>query len=229
MAKPDLVTFDCYGTLIDWRGGISSAFREHLPQSGGVDEDDLFTAFAAIENAVEAQAYRPYRQVLRETVEHLTERFGWDLDPSTSDFLANSVPAWEPFPDVNPALERLRSLGYRLGILSNIDDDLLADTLRRFHVTFDLVVTAEQTRSYKPSPHHFRRALEAVDGDPRRILHIAQSHYHDVRAAVPLLIPVLWVNRHGESLPKGGPDPTAQVRTLGRAIEWVEQHAAAAN
>lgn len=225
MAKPDLVTFDCYGTLIDWRGGISSAFREHLPQSGGVDEDDLFTAFAAIENAVEAQAYRPYRQVLRETVEHLTERFGWDLDPSTSDFLANSVPAWEPFPDVNPALERLRSRGYRLGILSNIDDALLAATLRHFRVPFDVLVTAEQIRSYKPSPDHFRRALKAVGGDPGRILHIAQSHYHDVRVAVALDIPVVWVNRHRAMLLDRGSEPTAEVRSVGEAVEWLEGHA----
>lgn len=218
----DLVTFDCYGTLINWREGIRNAVREHLPESGAVEEAELFSSFAEIENHIEADAYRPYRQVLRETASGLARRFGWQVDSSAADFLADSLPTWEPFADVNSALVRLRSLGYRLGILSNIDDDLLTGTLRHFRVPFDVVITAEQTRSYKPAAEHFRRALLAVDGDPSRILHIAQSHYHDVQVAIPLDIAVVWVNRDRSALPDGGLEPTAEVPSVGEAVRWLE-------
>lgn len=220
--QPDLVTFDCYGTLIDWRSGIRDAFREHVPDSLAVDDGALFSTFAEIENAIEASAYRPYRQVLGETALAMAARFGWELAFSDAAFLANSLPSWKAFPDVNPSLERLRALGCRIGILSNIDDDLLTSTLQHIRVPFDVLVTAEQVRSYKPSSPHFRRALEIVDGKPDRLLHIAQSHYHDVRAAVPLGIPVVWVNRHRDPLPEGGPRPTADVRSLADAVEWLE-------
>lgn len=220
--KPDLVTFDCYGTLIDWRRGIRQAFLEHLPMSSTVEADDLFTAFTEVQNEIEAKAYRPYHQVLHEAVTGVAQRFGWNLAPFDTGFLTASLPSWEPFPDVNPALKHLSELGYRIGILSNVDDDLLAGTLRHFQVPTDLLITAEQVQSYKPSPRHFERAVEAVAGDPRRILHMAQSHYHDVQAAVPLGLSVIWVNRHGAALPGGGLKPLAEVRSVRGAVEWLD-------
>jgi 2-haloalkanoic acid dehalogenase type II len=219
--RPDLITFDCYGTLIDWREGIRRAVRRHIPESAGTRDDDLFGAFAEIENEIEAGAYHPYRAVLRETARRLAARFGWRLSATDEGFLAESLPSWTPFADVNPALERLRSTGYRLGILSNIDDDLLAGTLRHFTVSFDLVVTAQQVKSYKPAPAHFLRARDAVGGDPRRLLHMAQSDYHDVQAAAPLGIPVVWVNRSGDSR-RGKFEPVAEVADVGRAVAWLE-------
>lgn len=217
--QPDLITFDCYGTLIDWEEGIARAYRGRFPAVLPPDTE-LVAAFHEIQNEIEAGEYRPYRQVLRETAHRLAAQSGVELAPA-EDFLARSLPSWAPFPDANPALERLKSAGYRLGILSNIDNDLLAHTLRHFSVSFDLIVTAEQVRSYKPAPAHFHRALQAVAGDAARLLHVARSYFHDVQAARPLGIPVVWVNRSGERRPHG-PVPTAEVQDVAHAAEWIE-------
>jgi 2-haloalkanoic acid dehalogenase type II len=127
-----------------------------------------------------------------------------------------------PFPDTNASLERLRTAGYALGILSNVDDDLLAATRRQLPVDFDVVVTAEQVRGYKPAPGHFEAALRAVGGDSARLVHVAQSYFHDVRPAAGLGIRTVWVNRLGEQVPAGRPRPTAEVADLDAAAEWLE-------
>ena len=135
--------------------------------------------------------------------------------------MAESIPGWSPFPDTNGALERLASQGYRLGILSNIDNDLLAGTLRHFDVSFDLLVTAQSLESYKPAPRHFETALTKVGGDPGRMLHMAQSLFHDVRTATRLGIPVVWVNRMSESRPSDV-QPAAEVADVEGAVDWLE-------
>lgn len=216
----ELVTFDCYGTLIDWREGILRAFRERVPGAVDVDPEAFFEAFVLTEAEVEAGPWRPYREVLTRTAERLAERFGWALPEEGGAFLPESLGDWKPFPDVGPALLGLRGRGYRLGILSNVDDDLLEGSIRRLGVAIDVRITAERVRSYKPAAAHFEAALEEVDGDPARIVHMAQSHYHDVAAAVPLGIPTVWVNRRGEPLP-GPPAPTAERPDLASAVGWL--------
>lgn len=218
----ELITFDCYGTLVDWRSGIRDAFHEHVPASRATDQDELFAAYAEAEKAIEARAYRPYRQVLRETARDVADRFGWTLPEEGPGFLPDSLPSWPVFPDVGPALRRLADAGLRLGIVSNVDDDLLAGSLRRLPVSIDLTVTAEKVRSYKPDPAHFRAALDAVDGETGRLVHVAQSHFHDLQAAVPLAIAVVWVNREDEALPAGCPEPAAEVGTVAHAVDWIE-------
>lgn len=133
------------------------------------------------------------------------------MDIDRAAFLPRSLAAWKPFPDTNAALERLAAR-FSLGILSNVDDDLLAGTLRHFGVSFEIMVTAQQVRSYKPAYGHFNEA-RARAGD-RQILHVAQSHFHDVVPAVALGIPVVWVNRKGEQLAKSQPLPTHEVSDL---------------
>ncbi len=194
----DIITFDCYGTLIDWENGIAGAFRD-----AGVDRprEELLRAYAEAERAVEHERYRPYREVLTESAARIAGRDG--------SFLAESLPHWQPFPDTNPALERLRGAGYKLGILSNVDDDLLAETRRHFSVDFDLIVTAQQVRSYKPAHGHFLAARAAIGG--QRWLHAAQSNFHDIAPATALGIPSAWVNRHGQT---GGVRPTYEVRDM---------------
>lgn len=216
----ELVTFDCYGTLIDWRAGILRAFRDRIPAAAGTDEETFFAAYVETEAEVESGPWRPYREVLTRTAERLIERFGWSAPIDGGRFLPESLADWEPFPDVAPALLGLRARGYRLGILSNVDDDLLEGSVRRLGVPIDLRITAERVRSYKPAPAHFQAALERVGGDPGRIIHMAQSHYHDVAPAVPLGIPTVWVNRRGERLP-GPPSPTAERRDLFSAVGWL--------
>src|SRR5918999_752220 len=199
----DVVTFDCYGTLIDWKTGISAAFASAAARDGrAVDRTQVLTAYAEIEPVVEAEAYRSYRDVLAETARRVAERLGWPLSQADAAFLPESLAAWPPFPDTNPALERLASAGYRLGILSNVDDDLLAATRRHFAVAFDTLVTAQQVGSYKPAPGHFitaRQRLREI-----RWLHAAQSYFHDVVPARTLGIPVAWINRRHESASDGG-------------------------
>ena len=218
MTRPyDVVTFDCYGTLVDWESGIAG-WLEEAAQTDGVSlsRAQILAAYAEIEPAVEAETYRSYRDVLTETALRISRRFTWHLAPEKARGLAASLPAWKPFSDTNPALEKLAADGYRLGILSNVDDDLLAGTRRHLAVPFDLLVTAEQVRSYKPAPGHFEEARRAIGQG--RWLHAAQSHFHDVVPCRALGIPVVWVNRKEEPVhPDIGPD--MMVRTLADLVD----------
>jgi 2-haloalkanoic acid dehalogenase type II len=199
----DIVTFDCYGTLIDWERGIRRAFLGAATVDGmTLDPGAVLAAYAEVEPIVEAEPYRSYRDVLAVAARRVAARLQWPLDESRAGFLVDSLTTWTPFPDTNPALERLARAGYRLGILSNVDDDLLAATRRHFTVEFDLVVTAQQVRAYKPAHGHFLAARRALGG--RRWLHAAQSYFHDVVPARALGIPVAWVNRKDEVAPDGG-------------------------
>jgi 2-haloalkanoic acid dehalogenase type II len=199
----DIITFDCYGTLIDWRSGIFAAFADAAAGQGAVlDRAHTLALYARFEQEVELEPYRCYRDVLSQAALRVAKASGWDLPPEHGDFLARSLPLWTPFPDTNPALERLRAAGYRLGILSNIDDDLLDGTRRHFTVDFELVITAQQVKSYKPALPHFLVARERVGTG--RWLHAAQSNFHDIVPTNALGIPNAWINRrHQEPLPGG--------------------------
>jgi 2-haloacid dehalogenase/putative hydrolase of the HAD superfamily len=210
--RPKVITFDCYGTLIDWESGIGAWFEGAAAEEGIVlARSELLAAYAEIEPAVEAEFFRPYREVLAETALRVAKHFDWALTPERSRGLADSLPSWKPFSDTNAALERLLASGYRLGILSNVDDDLLAGTLRHLNVPFELLVTAQQVRSYKPSPGHFETARRRIGES--RWLHAAQSHFHDVVPCRALGIPVAWVNRKAQ-LGHAETRPDLEVRTL---------------
>ena len=204
--KFDVITFDCYGTLIDWESGIAGAFQE--AGLHGRSRGEILEAYAEIEPQVENERYQLYQDVLTETAVRAGSRLGWQTDGS---FLPASLPGWKPFPDTNAALERLVSAGYRLGILSNVDDVLLAGTRRHFTVDFDLIVTAQQVRSYKPAHAHFVAAREAIGN--ARWLHAAQSNFHDIVPANALGIPTAWVNRRAQRALPGG-TPAYEVRDL---------------
>jgi len=196
-----VITFDCYGTLIDWESGIRTAF-----ESVGVDGATALRAYAEIEPQVERQSYRSYRDVLTET--------GSRIAPQVR--LAESLPSWKPFLDTNPALHRLRASGIRLGILSNVDDDLIAETRKHFTVEFDVIVTAQQVRSYKPAHAHFLEARKRIGN--AAWLHAAQSNLHDIVPANELAIPNAWINRHGQPALPGG-KPTYEFSTLTQLAE----------
>lgn len=208
----DIVTFDCYGTLIDWEAGIVGAFQSEAAKDGvELNRDQIIAAYSSEELAVESGTYRPYRDVLGETACRVAAVLGWEITTDRSGFLVESLPNWTPFQDTNPALERLARV-FKLGILSNIDDDLLAATRRHFSVGFDPIVTAQQVQSYKPGLAHFKEAMARADG--KRILHAAQSYLHDVVPASELGIPVIWVNRKASPVEPGGPVPTHEVGDL---------------
>lgn len=223
MRRWEVLTFDCYGTLIDWERGIGDAFRAAAAASGfALDVGMALAAYHEIEPRVEAEAFRSYRAVLTETARRVARRLGWPLAEERAGFLAESLPGWPPFPDTNAALGRLRQGGYRLGILSNVDDDLLAGTRRHFTTAFDpeLIVTAQQVGSYKPAPGHFETARQRIAGRPW--LHVAQSLFHDVAAARALGIPVVWINRKGE-VAAGGSGAEREFRSLADCADWLLQ------
>jgi 2-haloalkanoic acid dehalogenase type II len=208
----DIVTFDCYGTLIDWESGIADAFLRAARADGvELQREDVLRTYAANEQVVERERYRSYHDVLTEAATRTANALGWPLAYHRGVFLPVSLPQWKPFPDTNAALERLAAAGHRLGILSNVDDDLLAQTRRHFTVEFDLIITAQQVRSYKPGHAHFLAARERIGN--ARWLHAAQSNVHDIVPCNELAIPNAWVNRKGHSALPGG-TPTYEVSDL---------------
>ena len=226
MEKPrefEFVTFDCYGTLIDWETGIRCAFKQALEGTGlsPAQEGELFEMYQEEEKRIEGQMpYRPYREVLSLAASGAARKFGQNIPERLSSVLAEQLPGWAPFPDTNPALERL-STEYVLGILSNVDDDLLDGTLKHLTVPFDLVVTAERVRSYKPETEHFEEARRIIGAD-RGWLHVAASLYHDIEPASRLGINASWVNR------KNSPDGRRfrgkilrEVRDLAQLADWL--------
>lgn len=189
----DWVTFDCYGTLADWLGGMRNALEPHV---GAADAERLLHAYHDLEPEVEAQdPAPPYREVLAETLRRAAEREGVALPAGSATTLVDHWHELPIFDDVGPALSALRENGWCLAILSNCDDDLLATTLERIPVPFDLTVTAEQVGSYKPATAHWDAFARRTDGERDRWVHAAQSWFHDIRTAAALGLPRVWVDR----------------------------------
>jgi 2-haloalkanoic acid dehalogenase type II len=215
----DFVTFDCYGTLIDWESGIGGALAADAAASGRtVTPRECVEVYAEQEPQVEAEGFRRYRDILAESSRRTARRLGWEIPPDRASFLARSLPSWHPFPDTNASLERLAEAGVRLGILSNVDEDLIAATRRHFTVPFEIVVTAEAVRSYKPGHAHFLAGRERIG--KARWLHAAQSYFHDVVPAKALGIPVAWINRKSQIGGSAGA-PDAEFRDLAAFANWM--------
>jgi 2-haloalkanoic acid dehalogenase type II len=198
-----LLTFDCYGTLIDWETGIRRAIESVADQaSQPIDAERLYEAYLRHEAAIEAKPYRPYAQVLQDAAVAAGAELGLPETLELRRALVDSLPHWRPFDDALPSLKRLATR-YRLGILSNVDRRLLAATLKWLPVSFDLIVTAEDVRSYKPASGHFEAMLARAACPKSDVLHVAQSHSHDVTPCSRLGITCAWINRRGESYPDG--------------------------
>ncbi len=203
----DAVTFDCYGTLIDWETGCLEVLRPWADGAGLAAEDD-----ALLSHFAEAQRHQqsirptlPYREVLGRALETLAEHFEVGLQPAVRRHFAASVGNWPPFPDTVAALARLAGR-FRLGVLSNVDNRSFAETHRRLGSVLDVVVTAEDVASYKPTTAHFQRAMGAfaeLDVDARRILHAAQSRFHDIAPAHARGLAAVWVNRRHDRTGRG--------------------------
>jgi 2-haloacid dehalogenase/putative hydrolase of the HAD superfamily len=210
---PRFVTFDCYGTLIDWETGVYDAFQKEAERDGfTIDRNELVPLFLNVSREIQSGSYELYAEVLRRTAVRVAKELGWDLEPSRSGFLPDSVPRWPPFRETNAQLERFTKK-YEIGILSNIDDKLLGATRRHFRVDFDLVVTAQQVRSYKPDPAHFKECARRIGGKSGWV-HIASGYETDVEPCIKMKVPVVWVNRHGEKLEPNQRKPTEEVKTL---------------
>ena len=207
------LTFDVYGTLIDWETGVYEAFAAEAARDEiELDRATLLALFHEISREVESGSYELYAEVLRRTAIEIAKRLDWALEPSRSGFLPDSVQRWKPFRETNSQLSKLAKR-YKLGLLSNIDDKLLGQTRRHIAVDFDLVVTAQQVRSYKPEPAHFTECARRIGGK-RGWVHAASSHYHDVVPCVKARVPIIWVNRSKQKLEPAQKKPTAEVPNL---------------
>ena len=221
-----ILTFDCYGTLIDWENGILEAVRPVFERHrAAVDDRALLEMYAQIEAALEADEYMSYDSLLREAMAALAKRVGVDLAPDERAAIALSIKNWKPFPDTVCALERLKRK-YKLAIVSNIDDRLFADTAPHLEVDFDWLVTAEQSHAYKHSPRMFEFALERIAQPKETILHVAGSLYHDVVPAKKLGLSTVWVNRRKDmegsgATPPSSATPDLEVATLSELADAI--------
>jgi 2-haloacid dehalogenase len=215
------VTFDCYGTLIDWETGVYEAFQKEAARDGfTIDRNELIPRFLQVQREIQRGSYELYAEVLRRTAVRVAAELGWDLEPSRAGFLPDSVPDWPPFRETNAQLERFAKK-YEIGILANIDDKLLGATRRHFRVDFDLVVTAQQVRSYKPDPAHFKECARRIGGK-KNWVHIASGYETDVEPVLKMRVPGIWVNRRGEELEPGKKKPTAEVKNLREAAKLLK-------
>jgi 2-haloacid dehalogenase len=191
------ITFDCYGTLIDWESGILRVLMPLLAEHGKrVTEGQILELYAELEPGIQAGAYRPYRQVLAEVMRGVGQHFGFSVSTDEARSMAASLPSWMPFYDTVPALRALQGK-YRLGIISNIDDDLFKESAQHLRVSFDWVITAEQARAYKPAIGIFELALQKIGLPPKKVLHAGQSIFHDVIPARQMGMSTVLVTRRG--------------------------------
>lgn len=205
------LTFDCYGTLIDWESGILGAIRPLAAAAGrSVSADGILEMYASLEAREEAGAYKPYREVLETVTRRLAARLVIPLDERHATVLVDTIGKWPPFTDTIDALRRLK-LRYKLAVISNVDDDLFSATSKLLGDPFDKVITAQQARSYKPSPNNFRLAVDRIGEPVGKILHCAQSLYHDILPARQLGLATVWVDRRAGRQGQGAaPNVSAQ-------------------
>jgi 2-haloacid dehalogenase len=196
-------TFDCYGTLIDWNGGIR----------GALGNDELLNRYHELEPQVQAESPgRSYREVMAE----VSRRLG----VGDEDALARSLPTWEPFPEVRQSLEEARSRGWKLALLSNTDRDLIEASMRQIGVPFELAIVASDIRSYKPEHRHWLEFFDETDAPRETHVHVAQSHFHDIVPANELGLRSIWINRYGELR---DPPPTRELVDLSRLPDTLDE------
>jgi 2-haloacid dehalogenase len=195
-------TFDCYGTLIDWNGGIR---RELARVFGEERADEQLERYHDVEPALQADGSRSYRDVMTEAMRELGAPNG------DAEGLAESLPSWEPFPEVRGALDEARARGWKLAILSNTDRDFIEASMATLGVPFELAIVASEIGSYKPAHRHWERFFEQTGAPRERHVHVAQSHFHDVVPATELGLRTVWINRLGE---RREPPPTRELRDL---------------
>ena len=210
----DVLSFDCYGTLIDWETGLVQALHPILHAHGVQQGDEeVLAAYAVAAAAAEGGAYQGYRAVLATALRDLGALYRFTPSPEELDRFATAVGDWPAFPETPGALARL-ARRFKLAVITNCDDDLFARSHRRLGVAFDWVITAQQARSYKPSLRPFQVALERIGVPPARLLHVAQSLFHDHVPAKQVGLTTVWVNRRHDKPGAGATPPAAAVPDL---------------
>lgn len=202
-----VLSFDCYGTLIDWASGILSTLRPILELHNiDVNDNRILSLYSSAESEAQLGTFVPYKEILRRTVQGIGSKLGFTPSAYELESLVNSLANWNPFPDTVQSLKRLHST-YKLAIISNIDDDLFKNTAAKLGVVFDTVVTSQSVGSYKPSHSMFYAYLNRIGVAPEHLLHVAQSSYHDIIPANELNLSTVWVTR--SDTPNATPNSTA--------------------
>jgi 2-haloalkanoic acid dehalogenase type II len=215
--RPKVATFDCYGTLVDWEGGIGAFLYALMLREGVTDPPpgrELRERWEEIQFALVTGPYKPYRDILGDATLAWCREFGVPDREVYAEAIVGAIRAWQPFPDTRPALVRAREAGIRLVILSNTDRDIIAHSVKQIGVPFDAVVVAEDVGSYKPSAANFERVLEVVGEEPADVLHVAFGFKYDIKTAKQQGMATAWVNRHAEPLPDRGTVPDHEWRDL---------------
>ena len=210
-------TFDCYGTLIDWNAGIGGV----LERLWGVEPaPELLKLYHELEPEVEAERYRSYAEVMTLTLERVAQQVGYGIPEGESGMLAQSLPSWPPFPEVPDALRELRHRGWNLVLLSNSDRALIIASEKRLGVPFDLMIVAEDVRSYKPAHAHWERFFELTTADQEHHVHVAASLLHDIEPARELGLKSVWINRLDE---QGGTKPDRELKDLSELADALDE------
>lgn len=215
------VTFDCYGTLIDWERGITDALLPFLP--AGTDRRALAERYIEMEAQFEAEGYHLYRDVLDRVGRRVLRSLDAAIGEDETSPLPSSLAGWRPFPEVPAALRALVEQGRYLAILSNVDRDLLELSIGQLGIRPDLAITAEDSHSYKPAPGHWRQFVARTGASTERTVHVGASQYHDMRPAAALGFRTVFIDRHGETLETS---PTRVLRDLSTLPEVIERLAA---
>jgi 2-haloacid dehalogenase len=211
-------TFDCYGTLIDWNGGIG---RELERLFGAEQAAPLLNRYHEVERAYQREhPAAMYRDVLTVALARLAEREGLPLAPDEHDALARSLPNWEPFPAVQAGLEDAQARGWKLVILSNTDRDYIDASMERIGVAFAFAIVASEIGSYKPAHRHWERFFEQTGAARERYVHVAQSYFHDIVPATQLGLRSIWINRLGE---RAEPPPSRELAELSRLPDTLDE------
>lgn len=224
-----VATFDCYGTLIDWEGGLGTFLYDLALRHGDADPGPgraLRERWEAIQFGLIRGPYRSYKDVLADSLRRWMGERGYAWDAAEGAALVRSMRSWQPFPETRPALARARAAGLRLVIVSNTDEDILAHSLRHLEVPFADAVTAEAAGAYKPAVAPFERALARIGEPPERVLHVAFGFTYDIGPAQALGFRTAWVNRHGEPAPERVPSaarPNHEWRDLWALAELAER------
>ena len=204
-------TFDCYGTLIDWNGGIRAELARVF---GEADADLNLSRYHELEHVLQADGLRTYREVMTDAMLRL------GAPPGEEGGLADSLPSWQPFPEARAALEEARGRGWRLAILTNSDPDLIETSKALIGVPFEETVVASQIHSYKPAHRHWSEFYARTNADPARHVHVGASLFHDIAPANELGIPSIWINRLDE---RAHPVPTRELRNLSPLADTLDE------
>lgn len=202
-----IITFDCYGTLIDWESGMLGVLKPLLANHGiDIKDEEILQKFAEFESKLQQGEHRKYYDILKAVVRKFGEEFDFEPSLAEQNSLPDSIKNWQPFSDTVEALRLLKNK-FELGIISNIDDDLFADSAKLLEVEFDYIITAQQVKSYKPSLNNFKYAIAQIEFPAEQIIHAACSVYHDLVPANSLELTTVWINRRANKPGSGAALP----------------------